>query len=666
MTFDPRDIIDLERCVSLDSESCLIRPGLPAPPTVCAAWFFPGRADEIDLLGHHEISRPLAALLADSRWLIVGHNVAYDFACFLEWYPELRELIFAAYDSDRVLDTMLAQRIVEIETGDKRGKLALDMLCARYGLHVDKHGTDEEDREVRLGFGKFLGMSGRDIPEPYRGYALGDPIVTGKLFERIMSRGLVKRRDLAKLARADLGLKLTSAEGLMCDPERVATLEAQTVERRGLLTQELLKEGLVRFERSKPEPVRNTAAIKQRVAEAFELPFARKVECSKPTKMYPEGRVTKDQTVWTGSQAFLEDLQTQGLITENGNISTGRLVLEESGDPILAALAEFNEWGAVWNKDLPIFRSATTVPFHTRFGFAATTRTTSSGPNIQNFRKKAGIRECIFAPEGGALVATDYSGLENATLAQVIAWVLGRKAQADKYSSGFDDHADVGRHMWNGIDGVAYETFIEWLDEKHPNFKKAKEYRNSSKPLNFGLPGYMTRPSTVQSYARIGYGVNKPVEFWASMIDLWYRTQLDKVAYLKDYVDNLKCGSTYNVPIPATGIIRRGATRTAAGNTPFQGLGAQVATEANYRIARDQLLGRMPGKVCAFVHDESISRCADDDVDQLRVKQERVMVSTAEEIMPDIRMRVESVAMRHWAKKASHVVKDGRLIIQEV
>ena len=521
---DPRDEIDLQAWLSLDDETCLIRAGLPAPPIVCMATY---NFDDTrtGFYGAGELERPLAEALADERRLIVGHNIAYDMACSLEWYPELRLLIERAYQQNRILDTMLAQRIVEIETGDKRGKLALDQLCSRYGLFVEKHAVDAEENKLRLGFGKFLGRPAAEIPQDYTDYAVGDPKVTLKLFERILSRGLVKRRDLGKMARADLGLKLISAEGLMCDPERVAALQAQTVERRQILTAELLNAGLVRFERRSPEPIKNIAAIRQRVAEAFELPHRRETEWNKS-----KTKAKKDQTIYTGSDAFFEDLQNQGLLTESGNISTGRLVLEESGDPLLAALAEFNEWGAVWNKDLPIFRAAIDVPFHTRFGFAATTRTTSSGPNIQNFRKKAGIRECIFSP-GHALVATDYSGLENATLAQVIAWTLGRKGPAEKYSSGFDDHSDVGRHMVAGIDRTPYETFIAMLESGDPD---AKDYRNSSKPLNFGLPGYMTRASTVQSYARIGYGVNRPVEFWQAQIDLWYRTQHDKVAYLKD------------------------------------------------------------------------------------------------------------------------------------
>ena len=80
-----------------------------------------------------------------------------------------------------------------------------------------------------------------------------------------------------------------------------------------------------------------------------------------------------------------------------------------------------------------------------------------------------------------------------------------------------------------------------------------------------------------------------------------------------------------------------------------------------------QLLGRIPGKANAFVHDEIISRVKDEDVETLRAAQEKIMIDVAQEIMPDIRMRVESVAMRHWAKKAKHKVDaTRRILVQEL
>ena len=640
--------------VCIDIETCLIRPGLPAPPVVCLSIFDPCDPSGPRLYGAHELVRPLLALLNDRRRHILGHNIAYDMCCLCEWHPALRELIFRAYDEGRILDTMPGQRIIEIETGDKRGKLALDMLCSRYGLHCPKDIEDEQGRAVRLGFGKFYGLNADQIPKIYREYAVGDTVQTHHLFRRMLERCILKRRDLAMLVRNDIGLKLTSAYGLCTDPERVDALEQQAKERIALLQDVLFKSGvqaydslgnlahntdgtpkmlsLLRWERNKPSPVRTQSAIRRLVAEAFGL------------KAGPKGE-------YLDAQERIEELQNQGVLTETGNYSMGRLVLEESGHPILAALAEYQEWGAVWNKDLKLFREAVDVPFHTRFGFAATTRTTSGGPNIQNFRKKAGIRECIYHP-GQALVASDYTGLENATLAQVIYDVLGRRGMADKISDGWNFHAEVGAQILGWEGPISKERMLAFLARKEAGESDFVDCYNAAKPLNFGLPGFMTRAATVQQYARIGYGVNRTVEQWQALIDIWYATQHDQVAYLLEYVDAQRAGMFYNVPIPRTGIMRRGATRTAAANTGFQGLGGRCAEESLYLIAREQMLGRMPGRVCAFVHDENISACKPEDVEQVRYLQEYWMLKAAEQWLPDVKMHVSSVGMHHWAKKA--------------
>jgi hypothetical protein len=630
--------IDINACVGLDSETCLIRPGLGSPPVVCTAFYYPDKGAQLYASGDQW--QPILELFEDQRRLIVLHNGAYDVCCYLEWAPSymrerLRRAIFQAYRQNRVLDTMLAQRLVEIETGDKRGKLALDQLCSRYGLYVSKEEREEDGREVRLSYGRYLGRPLSEYTTKAREYALGDPLVTWKLFQRILVRGLVSRKALGKLARADLALKAIATFGLKTDPERVAKLEIQARDRIATLQSIMLEEKFMRWERGKPQPVRNMAAIKCAVAAAY-------------------GVEVNAKGVYTGDPDQIDMLQSQGLLTDGGksgviNMSTARLVLEESGDPLLMSLAEAGEWAAVWNKDLKLFRYAVEIPFHTRFGFAATTRTTSGGPNIQNFRKKEGIRECIVA-RFGALVSTDYTGLENATLAQVIAWTLGRKGMADKISSGWDFHAEVGAHIM----GITYEAMLALLAAKD---KTAKMSRSAAKPLNFGLPGFMQKASTVQSYARIGYGVNLPVSRWQELIDLWYETQHDQVAYLLEYVEALAInpgqrGSLYNVPIPSTDIIRRGATRTAAANTGFQGLGAQVATEALFFVVEAQLLGEMPGRACAFIHDEIISDCAVGDVDEVRAGHERLMLMAAENIMPDVQMKADTVAMKHWSKDA--------------
>ena len=661
--------IDLAGVVSIDFESALIRPALAAPPPVCMSVYRPPGQDDAGarLYGHGEWQSVLARLLADERLSIVGHNFAYDACLVLQWYPALREPLFAAYDAGRILDTGLAQRLVEIETGDKRGKLALDQLGARYGLHVDKGAKGEDGENVRLGFGKFFGMPAAALPAAYRDYALGDADATHRLLGRILQRGLVSRRALAKMARSDLALKLVSAYGLVVDSARVQALEDAACEILTELQGAMISEGFMRWERGKPQPVRTMAAIKRAVAAAYGIDVDDKGNPTEAAQEAPGWR----------------ELVAQGVITDKGNVSTSKLVLEESGEPLLEHLGEYGEWAAVWNKDLKVFRWCAEhgLPIHSRFGFAGTLRSTCSGGgnqknavvavpgmNQQNLRKKEGIRECIRSRLGG-LVATDYTGLENGTLAQTIVWALGRRCMADKINAGHNFHAEVGCHIL-GREPTS-ENMRALLEAKEAGNKEAKGAYNAAKPLNFGLPGFMQKPTTVQSYARIGYKVDRPVEFWSSMIDLWYETQHDQVAYLKEYVESCavspgRPGSLYNVSIPGTDIVRRGATRTAAANTGFQGLGAVVATEGLYLVVRAQMLGKMPGKACAFVHDEIITDCHRDDVEQARYWQEKLMLAAAGALMPDLKMKVASVAMSHWSKEASATFDEqGKMQVTE-
>lgn len=655
---DP-DIIDPDSCESIDFESCLIRRGVPAPIPVCCGFYF---KDEPPVLhGLYQLFPVLIRLLRDKRRCIVGHNIAYDMCLALEWgpvlgFPEIVELIFEAYDDDRIYDTLLAQRLTEIEEGDKRGKLGLDELCKRYGLFVEKHGLAADGREIRLSFGRYLGCKASELPPEYFEYAIGDPMVTSELFKRIVRRGYVKRKDLAELARNDLALKITSAFGMMTDEPRVVKLEAQARQRLIDLQAIMFENGCMRWERYKPKPVKNTKVIKRLCAAAYEL------------------QVDKDG-MYVGPSVWVEDLTNQGLLTAGGAMSTSALVLQESGDPLLMSLADYNEWAAVWNKDLKLFRTAVNVPFHTRFGFAATLRTTSGGPNIQNFRKKEGIRECIVA-RYGALVASDFTGLENCTLAWAIYKMLGRRTMLDKINNGHNFHCEVACHIL-GMPPTL-ENMAKVLAEKELGHEPFKSAYNAAKPLNFGLPGYMSKATTVQSYARIGYKVNRTVDFWQSMIDLWYETQHDQVAYLREYVDGLRVeGGMYNVPIPGCGVIRRGATRTAAANTGFQGPGGRIALKGLYYTVRAQMLWAisgyvklratyrlMPGRVCAFIHDEEISDCREDQVEEVRSGQEYWMGEGGRAIAPEIQWTVASVAMKHWSKKAAAKHDDaGRMVL---
>src|SRR5258706_5838533 len=103
----------------IDSETCLIVPGLLAPPLVCVTWQRPGEEAGIE---HHSTAEPrLRAWLEDPETLFIGHNVAFDMAVFAERFPDLRPLIFTAYKACRVTDTMIRQWLLDNAAGDLGG-----------------------------------------------------------------------------------------------------------------------------------------------------------------------------------------------------------------------------------------------------------------------------------------------------------------------------------------------------------------------------------------------------------------------------------------------------------------------------------------------------------------------------------------------------------------
>src|SRR5262249_3461608 len=123
--------VDFKRCACLDLETALIRPALQAPPVSVCSIFRPERGAQ--LYGTHDLQREVAELI-DSDWVIWGHNFGFDACCLWEWYPRLRPLIRRAYEENRIMDTGLCWRIIEISKGDMRGGLALDRLCQLVGL----------------------------------------------------------------------------------------------------------------------------------------------------------------------------------------------------------------------------------------------------------------------------------------------------------------------------------------------------------------------------------------------------------------------------------------------------------------------------------------------------------------------------------------------------
>lgn len=665
--------------VAIDFETPCFAPGFMAPPPVCASTYHP--QDGLRLYGTDELPYMLDRV-ANERTPILGHGFAYDACCWLEWYPDSGRLLWDKYERDEVYDSIDTERIIEIGTG-VRGKLALDDLARRYGVNVQKSC-------VRTDFGRYLGRPLSEYSREHRRYMGGDAAELHTLFRRQWNRGVVGLKDLGDLVRSSLWLRLSSNYGIRTDPARVHELERVTQEHVDELTWlaqcldddgnpipgmvPLMRGNILTGDGRPRDPAkwfsRDMKAIKARVVAAYGERNVPRTD-SWDAGLDRRGR-QQDPRGIPGTEEF----------DPQWGVSCSKIALDESGDFLLEQLAQLGENLAVRNKDLAMLRAGVYAPIHTRYGYAATTRTTSSKPNIQNPRKKRGIRECFMPREGCCFVETDYPSLELFALAQVCAWKLKRYDLVQNMNAGRDYHAVIGA----GILGTTYEDVMA----RKGSDPRVKAARDCGKYGNYGLCGYMTDPATFALYVNLGSRTdeNPRGERWtvqqaAETMELWRRNATDPVAFLR-YVDTLKNAiGLYDVEIPGTTIVRRGCTRTAAANTHFQGLGAKIARRAGWRIARRQYITRdMPSRTVVFAHDAFLAECPIEDRDAVASIQEQEMAAALTEICPDMRIYpelvakalglknvtvIDSAAQDHYSKFAkSKRDSAGRLIVCQV
>ncbi len=608
-----------------DLETCLIRPALPAPPPVCITW---DDGERLGLNVKEEIAPAAYGALCDDN---AGHNIAYDMGVILEWFPELQELIVRAYEEDRVFDTMLLERLGQITGQARMGPLALDEVAVRWGFP-----RMEKDDAIRLTFGQFL--FGKPLTPRHEAYAIGDATQTRDLINRQLKHINVTRKDLAEMSRTAFWRHMISARGLRTDPAKIEQLKVETQkaikQHRGLA----LENKFIRLKR----PAEIRAAERKAEREGKPVPTNHYAKCMK---------VIKDRVT--------EAYEGRPPKTKKDGISTARETLEDSGDPILEQFASYNQSLSIETKDLPLLLAGVDVPIHTRWGWAATFRSTSSKPNIQNLRGAPGIRECFIPRPRYCYLQFDIIGLELATLAQVLVWKHGLWGMANAINGNVDRHSEVAAALL----GISYEEAMLLKDAGDEEFKRN---RAIAKVANFGKPGGMAWVTLV-NYAR---GQTPPVRLTKEFCEgplrvAWERANPDVLFYLSKVRDLRNAGGLYDVLTPGTDIVRRDATYCAAANHPFQSLGARVTGHIGWHVMKECLPGgSMEGcHPVAFVHDEWILECPIGMQHEMGEISKVLVTTKGKEIMPDVGIETEPVAMAYWSKKAEAVFNEGRLTI---
>lgn len=663
---------------AFDTETALIRPGLCAPPLTCVSFAAPMKGRDGCVTGDldHVSDGPgrLRAALEDPEVLIVGHHVAYDMGVICAEWPELIPLVFAAYRADRVTDTKLRQQLLDIASGCYRGRLGDGNKWITYSYDLAavarrNAGMVLKKDGFRLHYGEF-----RDVP--ISGWVEHAPKVQEKYRPRLEE---LRKRSAAMGAKFDCKEELRDLEGLLAAPPA----EVVTYPKEDALATLLSFQAQEAHAEYLEDQFR-----KARAAWALHLASVWGLRTD-PVKVEKLRRQTEEDLA-----EILGDLEREGLVRADGSrdtkkaaarmvavcndakipvraTATGGVSLDSDackacGDPLLKSYAEATSLKGVLAKDYPALLSGARLPIHTRFDFAETGRSTSSSPNVQNWRTGAKrkdkehveIRECFVPRPGYVFAQADYEGIELRTLAQACIDLLGRSRLAEILNAGRDPHLEVAsRILHEDYDSLA----------KRKKDKDVYMARQTGKVANFGFPGGLG-PARLCYFAQKAYNVTLTEPEARELKRVWFET----LPEMRDYfagVDSLVDGTTGLAEIVQLRSNRRrgGVSYTAACNSFFQGLAADATqaalfavSEACYAVPESPLFGC---RIVNYVHDEIIVECLEARAPEAAEELARIMLAEADKWLPDVPTKTEPLLMRWWSKDAETVRDEhGRLV----
>jgi len=646
--------------IALDCETDLIRPGLLAPPLVCA-----GIADALDnceLFHHTQARDPIVALL-ESDELLIGDNVAFDFSVIAAQWPELLPLIFEVYEADRVSDTEIREKLNHIAIGVYRGFMRVDGKTeklnysladlARRHLGVE---LDKGEGGWQLRFGELRDVPIDWWPKEAVEYAIADPVVTLAVWQR-QEEDPRFLEDEFRQTRAAFWLQLMSCWGMIADPEGVREFAKKTQKKYDAIAEELVAAGLMR-----KDGTRDTKATQQRVVAAYVKKAMDELGVTEgqiDLQLSVEQRQVKKLIAVNGVQAKAFVEMTAGGKTGKHQPKTDEDVCKRSGDEVLEKYAELSSLKKTISTDIPLLEQAVTTPLKVRYESLLATGRTASTPNVQNLPTEVGVREC-FRPRPGCVYAvSDYSQFELRTWSQVCLKVLGHSKMAEAIKNNVDCHIELARRIL----GIPYDEAL--ADYKRDPHGRVYKPRQASKAANFGFPGGLG-PRSWRHYARKNYGVDVDEDKAFEIYDFWKEAWTESQPYF-DWVK-----SQVNAPMPAikqlfSNRYRGDLTFTEAANGMFQSLAADAAKAAGFLIAKacyvepdSPLFGCRPVN---FIHDEVLVEVPDDERAHAAAEElARLMVVGAQPFLPDIPVTAEPMLVRRWSKEAKQIRDQGRLV----
>lgn len=631
--------------IALDTETCLIQPGLLAPPLVCVS--LASEIGDRELYHHTKAQETVFELLTPGgpdgeAFALVGHNIAYDMAVLCTKWPDLMPLVFDAYAADRITDTMLREKLQHIALGVYRSYENTDGKTVKLGYSlaacVARHCKRELNKEIyRLNYSELIDTPLDEWPEGARQYAIDDAVATLDLWRDQESDGKHLLADQYRRARAAFWQHLTACWGIVTDSAAVQRFKQQIEDELADARKILQDAGLVR-----KNGTRDTAAAKRAMVSVCAR-LGRDVERNDPTAV--ELREASEE----GREAL-------------GSIKLDRGTCENTNDSLLCVYAELSSLMKCLSTDVPLLESGTTTPIQPRYDLLETGRTSTS-PNVQNWPtglvRPSCMRECVVPRPGKVFAIADYGQIELRTVAQVCQSQFGYSQLRVALNAGLDPHLEMACR----IVGCKYEEGLRRREQKDNEIERA---RQAAKVANFGFPGGLGFFRFVE-FAKAQYNVLLTEEDARTLKRVWLETWPEFNDYFAWVGATCETGAGTITQL-GVGRQRGNCSFTEACNSYFQGLAADAACAAGFLISRacyvDKTSPLFGSRISNFIHDEFVVETNDDTgAPEAAEELARLMVTGAQPFIPDVPPIVEVLLSRQWSKRAKPMRDTrGRLI----
>jgi DNA polymerase-1 len=358
--------------------------------------YIPVRCDAAACLPLERVLAILRPLLEDSRALLIGQNIKYDYKVLRQHGLSFKTKLF---------DTMIAGWLLESDAGP--AAYSLDSLAEKYLAYKTIAYTDVVDPK-----------SGQNLshidPEKATGYAAEDADIAFRLYERFAP--LLAERGLEKLfyevempvVRILAGMELT---GIRILPGKLETLSRELEKSLAGLEKEIHAEAGKEFNINSPKQLQEI--------------------------LFTDRRLTPVKKIKTG---FSTDNQVLEALALEDRVAA--LVLDHR------SLAKLKN---TYADTLPLLVNTATGRIHTQYlqTGTATGRLSSKDPNLQNIpvREEAGraIRRAFVPGADAHFISADYSQIELA----VLAHLSGDPLLTEAFRKGTDVHALTASLIFN-------------------------------------------------------------------------------------------------------------------------------------------------------------------------------------------------------------------------